>query len=115
MAAYRWVFNDIHHLDNFTPQYYRNPKRFLTWGDVEKCKALSLSLFVSVETAQTRFEALREALGAKVYRTLGSQIASGRLTEDDGVHGDLDEKGHFSFHPATESCFEDSFSIIAAL
>ncbi len=115
MAAYRWVFNDIRHLDNFTPQYYRNPKRFLTSGDVEKCKALSLSLFVSLESAQARFEALQEVLGAKAYRTLGNQIASGLLTEEDGVQGDLDQKGHFSFHPAAESRFKVSFSIIVAL
>lgn len=113
--AFRWVFDDIEDERNFQPQYHKNPKRF--WGKSPEmvCSSLALSMFNSAENAETRFYELRELLQQKVYDILGTKIAVGKLTKQDGVNSKLDEKGHFNHHPIVEGHYNQRFKIIKNL
>jgi hypothetical protein len=79
------------------------------------CSSLALSLFDTAENAETRFNELRELLQQKVYTVLGTKIAVGHLTEQDGMNSACDEKGHFNHHPVLTSRYNDRFKIIRNL
>jgi hypothetical protein len=113
--VFRWVFDDMDDSRNFQPQYHKNPKRF--WGKTPEmiCSSLALSMFDSAENAEIRFYELRELLQQKVYGILGTKIAVGKLTKQDGLNSKLDEKGHFNHHPVVEGAYNQRFKIIKNL
>ncbi len=113
--VYRWVFEDIRDPENFVPQYHKNPKWFNNWNDTEKCKAMALSMFNSLENAENRFNTIKLAIGEKVYKTLGNNIAKGQITENDGVNEEVDENGHFNHHSSIEADYSNKFIIIKKL
>ena len=103
------------HEDNFKSQYHKKPKRFNNKNDDEKCEAMALSMFDTVENAQNRFEFLRENMRVNAYKVLGTQIAKGEITSEDGVNGKINRYGHFNHHPYTDRKYEQRFVIIASL
>ena len=113
--VFRWVFDDIEDTRNFQPQYHKNPKRF--WGKSPEtvCSSLALSLFDTAENAEIRFYVLKELMQQKVYTILGTKIAVGYLTEQDGMNSAFDEKGHFNHHPVAENSYSQRFKIIQNL
>lgn len=115
MTVYRWVFDSIQHADNFTSQYHKNPKRFLTKSDSEKCSAMALSMFKNLTAAEQRFAALKDSIGENVYKSLGTHVAVGEITEDDGVNGRIDTNGHFNHHCCLSCKYEERFRIVASL
>jgi len=114
-VAYRWVFDEITNPENFVPQYHKNPKRFNNWSDKEKCKAMALSMFNTLENATNRFNAIKLVTGDKVYKTLGCNIAKGQIITSDGVNSEIDEKGHFNHHSSIETDYLNKFIIIEKL
>lgn len=113
--VFRWVFDDINHKNNFISQYHRKPKRFLNKSDSMKCKAMGLSFFSNVEGAINRYKDLRNQLGDGISETLGTKIAVGYVTEQDGVNGDFDAVGHFTHHPCNTEKYQKIFEIIQDL
>ena len=113
--VYRWVFEEIEDERNFLPQFHRKPQRFLHKEDIDKCKGMGLSLFDNLEGAAQRFAELRDAIGDKVCKTLGTQIAQGSLEVSDGVSGKSERLGHFSHHPSSSAEFQHKFVIIQKL
>lgn len=59
---FRWIY-EKGHADNFLPQYFKNPTRFISKADKEKCSSLGLSFFDSQEQAQARFLFLPQNMG----------------------------------------------------
>jgi hypothetical protein len=114
-SAFRWVFERLEDERNFQPLYFRNPQRVNDFGDAEKCQSLGLSMFDSEENAVRQFDFLKTRLGETAYQTLGINLASGKLTADDGVASEPDKKGHLTFHPSKTCTFEDDFQIVATL
>ena len=96
--AYRWIFEDINHEDNFKPVFFKTPKRFIEKSDEERCLAMGLSFFHNSEKAEHRFLQLKKRLGQDAYKILGTKIAEGQIVETDGVCSAIDEKGHFTLH-----------------
>ena len=113
--VYRWVFADMADHRNFMPQYQRDPARFEHHTDQTRCLALALSFFDSSASAINRFRALHLQIGATVFKTLGSNLASGRIGLDDGVNSATDEQGHFSHHPYHTVDYATRFHIIEPL
>lgn len=116
IEAYRWVFDDIENPINFTPQYFKNPKRFLPLSDTKKCESMSLSLWDSKDSAKDIFNFLKQKFaGNKAYKVLGTKIAKGSLKETDGVNSPIREDGHFSHHQSKSTNYSTIFSIIESL
>lgn len=115
IEAYRWVFDDIENPNNFIPVLFMNPKRFIKKGDIEKCQAMSLSMFDSLENSKKRFNFLKGTIGDKIYKSIGTHIARGNLTTKHGVNSKTDRRGHFSHHPAEGILYSDFFQIIEDL
>ena len=114
--AYRWVFDDIENPINFTPQYFKNPQRFLPLSDSKKCESMSLSLWDSKDSARDAFNFLKNKFaGNKAYKVLGTKIAKGNLKEEDGVNSPTRKDGHFSHHQSKLTNYSTIFSVVENL
>jgi hypothetical protein len=113
--VFRWVFDDIADKRNFTSQFHRNPKRFQLKSDVEKCKALALSMFDNLEGSKERFAELKDHIGDKIYQTLGTKVATSFLTEEDGMNGEIERLGHFTHHSSEKADYTKTFIIVDTL
>ena len=125
LNAFRWVFEDIEDERNFQSQYEKHtkqpkpPKRYNDMKDIDKCDAMALSMFNSVENARKRFFFLKDEqphpMNENAYRFLGNHIAIGNITEQDGVNEEPDRKGHFNHHPVEHFDYKTRFKIIEYL
>ena len=119
-VAYRWVFDELDDERNFLPQYLKKPKRFNDKNDLTKCKAVGLSMYKDLESAIGKFLFLKENQGLqeKAFIILGTKIAQGMLTLEDGVNeckkdGTTIVTGHFTHHPAKRFNYTEKFTVIA--
>ncbi len=116
MTVFRWVFNEITDERNFKPLALQNPKRILDFDDTTKCKSFALSVYNSEENAKKRFQFLKNTMGEKAYKTLGTNIASLNITEIDGVNEEPNaQTGHISHHLSKNHQYEKRFIIISTL
>jgi len=115
IAAFRWVFEDRQDSRNFTPVFFLNPNRFLTKDDPEKCRAMGLSMFISIDQATDRFEFLLRVIGHAAYERFGTCVAGSRLLETDGVSSKPDENGHFTNYPVENHGYPLRFVVIKQL
>jgi hypothetical protein len=125
LKAFRWVFENITDERNFQSQYEKHtknpkpPKRYNDMNDLDKCEAMALSMFISLEFARKRFFFLKNEqphpMNENAFRFLGSQIAEGNITEQDGVNQEPDRKGHFNHHPVEHFDYKTRFKIIESL
>ena len=113
--AFRWIFDKIKEEDNFKPVFFKNPKRFNEKSDEERCMAMGLSFFETLEKAEHRFLQLKKRLGQEAYKILGTQIAYGQLLEEDGVNSPTDLNGHFTHHPSVDFTYSENITIIKSL
>lgn len=113
--VYRWVFDELEDERNFLPQYHRKPQRFLNKEDIDKCKAMALSLFNDFNGALKRYDELKAFIGSNIAKTLGTQMAQGSIEEDDGVNGEIERMGHFSHHSSESASYFERFAIIQKL
>jgi hypothetical protein len=110
--VYRWTFEKIEDKRNFQTQYHKKPKRFQEKSDIDKCKALALSMFNDLAGAKIRFEELAEVLGDKVYEILGNRIAKGQIETEYGLNGNIERHGHFNHHPSIGIPAKSTFKIL---
>jgi hypothetical protein len=89
--AFRWVFADINHPNNFLPIPKTNPSRVYT-----DFKDWALSFFISKKQAKDRLLHLTSN-SAKLYKKLGTHTAEGIINKIDGLCEDeCDSDGHFN-------------------
>lgn len=112
--AYRFVFEDSEHPNNFSPPLKINPKRYLTKDDIEKCQALGLSLYGKKSGAIEKFEELSLNF-KKIKQVIGTHIAFGIITDDDGHITVEDEITHFDMYEFENSEINKKFEIIEEL
>jgi hypothetical protein len=125
--AYRWVFEkgDIR---NFQSQYEKfidnpnPPKRYndnsdldLTNRDKIFCEDMAYSMYISEEKAKSGFIPFLKRYKQKSFEMFGKYVAFAQLTEQDGVNGEINDKGHFNHHPFETVNYENRFIIIADL
>ena len=116
MQAYRFVYSDIKHQDNFLPQAIksqlarRNPARRI--NEEETCNDYALSLYAAEESARNMFNGLPK----RVKDLLGySHIACGIIQEQDGVNTKIEPDGHFNLHENMGIDIQSRFKIVGTL
>ena len=114
-AAFRWVFEEIEERQNFLPHFFRYPRLANSFNDGQKCLAIGLSMFESVEKARSQLRLRIGVLAGQGRAVKENGIAECLLLEADGVSGTADVNGHFTFHPFENSTFETRFSIVEKL
>lgn len=125
LKAFRWVFEDIEDERNFQSQYQKHtkspkpPKRYNDMSDADKCDAMALSMFISLEFARKRFLFLKNEqplpMNDNAFRLLGTHIATAEINVQDGVNEEPDRKGHFNHHPVEGFSYKIRFKIIESL
>lgn len=108
LPAFRFVFANITHKDNFLPVLLKNPRRRLSGN--AKCQGYGLSFFDSLENAQTRYLKLRKNY-RNIHKGIGTHIANGMIEENDGVVSEIDERGHFTLHEFEQIDLKSKFSL----
>jgi hypothetical protein len=109
--AFRWVFDSIDEPRNFLAQAEKNPKAIVDKPDEEKCEFYALSFFNTADNAKARFQFFSK-LSKNAYKRLGTKIARGFLSKEDGLGGKIDQNGHFNFHHIRDHKFFTKFTII---
>lgn len=95
---------------DFQPSALRMPRRLLKAPIEEKCEHFGISFFVSAEKARTEYH---QAPWNEMTRDkIGRFLASGVITEEQGVTCDLEpERGHFNLHEYEDVHLEQIFTI----
>jgi len=110
IEAFRFVFEDIHHRNNFLPALLINPKRQLT-KDSDKCSGYALSFFCSAETAKSQYLKLKKR-NKNIGKSIGTHIAQGVVNETDGLVSEINRNGHFDLHEFENTDLKNKFRII---
>lgn len=114
--SYRYIFKDIPE-KNHIPQYIKKPKRALT--DIEKSTATTsgyaLSCFEQEDKAKDRFASL-EASCRNIRKTIGDSLASGTISESDGLISIADgSTTHFDLYEYCTCNLSATFEYLCAL
>ncbi|HHR5849466.1 TPA: hypothetical protein ACS7XE_003697, partial [Providencia alcalifaciens] len=89
----------------------KNPKRINDSKMLDKCSCFGLSLYATQEQAETVFSELEKTF-KKARKSIGTHVSRGELTTSDGVVTDIDDKGHFDFHPYLGIDIKTKFALI---
>lgn len=95
MEAFRFVFGDIDHRNNFLPALLIKPARRLS-KDSDRCSGYALSFFNTLEKAKSRYFELRKK-HKNIGKNLGSHIAKGFINKTDSIVTEINKIGHFDF------------------
>ncbi|MBK7937551.1 MAG: hypothetical protein IPJ82_10850 [Lewinellaceae bacterium] len=98
IIAFRFVFSEIYHPNNFRPVGLIDPQRLNEFKEnPKKCQALGLSMFSEAAKAQDRFDYLQRKTAGKFANIAGSYLATLNLEATDGIHSKRHDS-HFTFH-----------------
>jgi hypothetical protein len=119
ITAFRFVFEDLAHENNFILVLSINPQRINTakfHKNSDKCAGYALSFFNTLENAKKRYFELKYKRGLKnIDKILGTHIAQGVIGENDGVVSKVDKHGHFNLHEIEHVDLKNQFSLIGAI
>lgn len=101
LQAFRWVFEDDHHPNNFRPSLVISPRRRydqqFIGNDRLKCAGYALSFFNTREHAKQRYLKLM-AKNQRFPKLVGTHLVAGMIDKNDGVASKVDSSGHFELH-----------------
>ncbi len=112
--AFRWVFEEENHPNNFRPPLViqprrRNDKRF-RGNDRLTCAGYALSFFNTLENARKRYLHLYYGrTGQDFVASVGTHLAQGIIGEQDGVVSKIDGQGHFELHEFAKTDLKSKF------
>ena len=109
LLAFRFVFDNIDHENNFLPILLKNPRRKLS--DDAKCEGYGLSFFNSLENARNRYLKISRSY-RNIHKGIGTHIARGTITKNDGIVSSINKQGHFTLHEFEHVCLKNGFSLI---
>ncbi|MEY5049980.1 MAG: hypothetical protein RLZZ175_3339 [Bacteroidota bacterium] len=113
--CFRWTFNNINDVRNFTSQAKRNPRVLNSKKDFEKCEYHALSFHDTLKNSIECFEFLCNNF-TNIRKNIGTHIAKGILNKSDGLGQNIiDKNGHFNFHPFVNNNFKNNFTIYQKL
>ena len=107
--CYRWTFDRIEHPNNFLPRYLLKPEMTR-----ENCIGWGLSLFETLEQAENRLYEIAQNR-KRIYKAIGTHVAEGRLTENEGISDKAQRNGHFTLFEYAEIDLQNNFKIIAQI
>lgn len=111
IEAFRFVFEDMNHRNNFLPVLLINPKRQLSKNSV-RCSGYALSFFSSSERAKNQYLKLRKR-NKNIGKRIGTHIAKGFIDETDGVVSEINKSGHFDLHEFKNVDLKRKFCIVS--
>lgn len=112
LKAFRFVFEDTNHQNNFRPVLIIKPRRRKTGmfrRNTAKCQGYGLSFFDSLENAHQKYFKLIK-IRPQLAKTLGTHIAEGVIDRTDGVVSKINREGHFTLHEFEQVDLKDKFS-----
>ncbi len=101
LTAFRFVFNEISHPDNFRPIGLLHPQRINEFTEnAQKCQSLGLSMFAENLKARQFYNLMLLKTAGKFANTVGSCLVELKLEGNDGVHSYPSNRrdSHFTFH-----------------
>jgi hypothetical protein len=113
--SFRFVFEDLDHKNNFLPVLLIKPERINSpqfSNDEAKCSGYGLSFFNTLESAQKRYLALKKSF-RNINKIIGTHIAEGMITKEDGVVSDISPGGHFDLHEYEQVNLRSKFFLVA--
>lgn len=113
--AFRFVFEDFDHSNNFLPVLLINPKRINSPSfrdNNARCSGYALSFFNTLENAVRRYRGLQRSI-PNIHKSIGTHIAKGVITKKDGVISEISNNGHFDLHEFEHTNLRMRFSIVA--
>ena len=108
--SFRWTFESIEDSRNFEPVLISAPNRIEQIG----CLGFALSVFVTKEAGIKRHNNLTLDK-PKLFKKLGSHIASGDLTKSDGIANEPDEYKHFDFFTYENVDLSNKFTVLESI
>ena len=111
--AFRFVFADINHPQNFLPVALKNPSRLLG-DDTKRCSDHALSFFNSRENAIGAFQRMSRRF-KNIRKTIGDHLATGTLQPQDGVATPVSRSGHFDLFEEDDCQLAGRFRVVGAL
>jgi hypothetical protein len=112
--VFRWVFEHVEDENNFKAQAEKKPAVLNHKDDERKCAYYALSFHTSLEKSKQAFAFFRSTMKLASKR-LGTNVAKGMLTKDDGIGSIPDKNGHINFHHYKARNFEKRFVIVDTL
>lgn len=109
-TSYRWTFEKIEDSRNFEPVLISAPNRIELIG----CLGFALSFFVTKEAGIKRHNTLT-LNKPKLFKKLGSHIASGDLVKTDGIANEPDELKHFDFFEYENIDLSSKFTVLKSI
>ena len=109
-TSYRWTFEKIEDSRNFEPVLISAPYRIEQIG----CLGFALSFFVTKEAGIKRHNTLT-LNKPKLFKKLGSHIASGDLVKTDGIANEPDELKHFDFFEYENIDLSSKFTVLKSI
>jgi hypothetical protein len=100
-TAFRFIFKDLDHPNNFKPVALIFPQRLNEFRDyAQKCQTFGLSMFAENEKAKRHFMLLQKKTAGRFSKTVGTCLAALKLGDTDGLHSDPFERSdsHITFH-----------------
>ena len=106
ILSYRWVFENINDIRNFTPPYINNPAR-----DVETPTGFALSFFETKDAGICRLKTITSNK-PNLLKRLGTHIAEGKIVNSDGICCDPDKNRHFDLFEYLGTDLKANFTIL---
>lgn len=108
--AFRFVFEDTNHRNNFLPVLLINPKRQFS-KNTDRCSGYALSFFSTLEKAKNRYLKLKK-VNKNIGKLLGDHIAKGFINETDGLVSETDKGGHFDLYEFENAELKRKFCVV---
>ena len=110
--AFRFVFKNLNHKNNYLPPLAINPSRIDESETCDKvCEGFALSFYETEKQANTKLKKILERKPL-LADTLGNCIAKTFITKKDGVADKSKKDGHFNFHETEQINFKFKYEIV---
>lgn len=112
-TCFRFVFDPLCS-DSFLPVGKITPQRVHTAKGPLACSMLALSMFSTENKARAKYAAVLKT-NPNAPKTLGTHLAKGNVSANDGASTPITSSGHFDFHPYVGAHLDSDFVIIGPL
>jgi len=113
--AFRFVFEDLDHCNNFIPPGKINPQRLLSENDKLKCGLFGLSLYSDENYAVEAYKKLKNTMGKRIIKVIGTHLSTGIIDSNDGNITKINKSRHFDLFEFSDTDIKNKFTILKEL